>query len=323
MIPVRPLHLAALASVVFASSALGQAYPAKPIRIIVPFPAGGAADVTARTVGQKMAERLGQPMITDNRVGAGGAIGSELVARSTPDGYTLLWTTPSTHLSGVFISKNLPYDPIKDFTPVGAALESYSGLVVGMHVPVTNVAELVELAKKNPGKLSYSSAGIGTEFHLTGELFKQAAGVDILHVPYRGAAQALTDLVAGQISMTFATMSALMPNVKAGKVRLLGVLNPTRNPDQPDMPSVGETVKNFQKLASWQGMFGPAGLPDPVLRRLNAELGTALKSPELARKWQETSQRVIFNTPEEFAVQIRNGLESYGKTIKAVGIKPE
>jgi tripartite-type tricarboxylate transporter receptor subunit TctC len=190
-------------------------------------------------------------------------------------------------------------------------------------VPATNVAELVDYAKKNPGKLSYSSAGIGTEFHLTGELFKQAAGVDILHVPYKGAAQAMTDLVAGQISMTFATMGALIPNVKAGKVRLVGVLNSTRNPGQPDVPAINETVKNFNKLASWQGMFGPAKLPDPLLRRINSELGTALNSPDLAPKWAETAQRVVLGTPEEFVVQIRNGLDFYGKAIKAVGLKPE
>jgi tripartite-type tricarboxylate transporter receptor subunit TctC len=304
-------------------AAFAQSYPSKPVRLVVPFPAGGAADITARMVGQKMAERMGQPMIIENRVGASGFIGSEFVARSAPDGYTLLWTTPSTHLSAVFLSKNMPYDPIKDFTPIGAALESFSGMVIGMHVPVTNVAELVEYAKKNPGKLTFSSSGIGSEFHLTGELFKQAAGIDMLHVPYKGAAPALIDLVAGNISMTLATMSALVPTVKAGKARLIGVLNPNRNPDQPDVPSVSETVRNFQKISSWQGMFGPAKLPDPLLRRLNSELGTALNAPDLMAKWKETSQRVIITSPEEFMVTIRNGLEAYGKAVKAVGLKPE
>jgi tripartite-type tricarboxylate transporter receptor subunit TctC len=304
-------------------AASAQVYPVKPIRLIVPFPAAGAADLNARLIGGKMAERMGQPMVIENRVGAGGAIGSEVVAKSPADGHTLLYTTPSTHLALVYLSKNLPYDPIRDFTPIGTATESFAGLVANMSVPVTSVRELVDYARRNPGKLTYSSAGIGTEFHLTGELLKQAAGIDILHVPYKGAAQAMTDLIGGQISLTLATLPSQLPAIRSGKVRLLGILNTARYPGYPDVPTVQETVPTFEKLASWTGMFGPAGLPRPVLQRLSAELASAVNTAEVRDKLHETGQRGMVIPPEEFAVFIRNGLESYAKAIQMVGLKAE
>jgi tripartite-type tricarboxylate transporter receptor subunit TctC len=313
---ILPLALVPVAS-------RAQTYPTKPIRLVVPFPAAGAADLNARLIGGKMAERLGQSLVIDNRVGAGGVIGSEVVAKAAPDGYTLLYTTPSTHLALVYLSKNLPYDPVRDFTPIGTATESFAGVVANMSVPASNMGELIEYARRNPGKLTYSSAGVGTEFHLTGELLKRAANVDILHVPYKGAAQAMTDLIGGQISITLATLPSQLPAIKSGKIKLLGILNATRYPGYPDVPTVGEAVPGFEKLASWTGMFGPAALPRPVLQRLSGSLAEAVNSADVRDKLQETGQRGMVIPPEEFSVFIRKGLEAYAKAIQLTGLKAE
>ena len=312
------VSLAGLASV-----AVAQGFPSKPVRMIVPFPAGGSADITARLVAAKLAERLGQPVIVDNRVGASGIIGSELVAKAPPDGYTLLFTTTSTHLTAAFLNKNLPYHPSKDFTPISVVAESATGLVVAPSLPVHSVRELVEFAKRNPGKLTYSSAGIGSSFHLTGELFRQAAGIDIVHVPYKGAAQALNDLMSGTISMTFSALASQMPFVKSGKVRLLAVLESERFSALPDVPSVRESLPNFERPDAWMGLFGPAGLPAAVLQRLNADLVFAVRTQEIRAKFMESGFTPLGNTPEEFAALIRRGFDTYGKAVKAAGLKAE
>lgn len=305
------------------NTTLAQPYPVKPVKVVLPFPAGSTADTSARLIGSKLSERLGQPVVIENHVGAGGLIGATMVARASADGYTLLFTTPSTHVIAVFLSKNLPYDPIRDFTPITAAMDSFQGLAVGKDVPVISLRELIEYAKRYPGKLTYGSSGIGTEFHMAGELFKRAAGIDILHVPYKSAVQALPDMVAGQISMMFSTVSSQLAFMRSGKLRIVAILNSNRYPGLPDVPTVAEIAPAFDKPPAWQGFFGPAGLPRPILLRLNADIKASLASAEVRRALDENGQRAIANSPEEFAAMIRAGQEATGKVIRAAGIEPE
>jgi tripartite-type tricarboxylate transporter receptor subunit TctC len=315
---------AAIAAFAAASSAHAQAYPAKPIRLSVPFVAGGiGVDYVARLLSPKIAEALGQPVVIENRPGANGMIGSEMVARAAPDGYTLLFTTPSTHITSVFLMKKLPFDPVKDFTPITATVEPATCIVVHTSVPARSVKELVEYAKRNPGKLSYGSPGIGSVYHLTAELFKQAADVDILHVPYKGAPQAVSDAAAGQIQVSFTTVANAMPHVRGGNLRILAVLEGSRYASLPDVPTVGETVPGFEKPASWFAFFGPAALPQPILGRLHGEIIKAMNAPDVKAKFDEAAFAVIGNTPAEFAAMLKRNFEVYGRAAKAAGVKPE
>ncbi|MCC6473652.1 MAG: tripartite tricarboxylate transporter substrate binding protein [Burkholderiales bacterium] len=305
------------------AQARAQPYPSKPIRLVVGFPPGSTVDVSARLLARKMGEALDQPLVTDNRVGAGGIIGAAAVAKAPADGYTLLFTTPSTHVIAVFLSKELPYDPVRDFTPIASAIDTYHSRAVGPAGPLNSLRELVEYAKRNPGKLTYSSAGLGTVFHLTGELFKRAAGVDILHVPYKSAVQALPDLAAGRISMTFSTLQSQLPLSRSGKIRIVGMLTADRYPGLPEVPAVAEVVPGFERPADWIGFFGPAGLPRAIVERLGAEVKAALAAPEIVRTLDENAQRAIWTSPEDFARMIRQGTQSTGRAVKAAGIQPE
>ncbi len=300
-----------------------QAYPTRPIRMIVPFPPGPALDLVARLVTAKMGESLGQPIVVENRSGANGAIGSELVARAAPDGYTLLAATASTHVTAAFLVKNLPYDPQKDFTPIAASVEPVTCLVVNSSVPANSVNELIDHARRNPGKLSYGSSGVGSVFHMMGELFKQTTGVDMVHVPYKGVVPAMSDVAAGQIPMTFIAVANAIPHMRTGKVRILATLEPGRYAGLPGVPSIVESVPNFHKPASWFGFFGPAGLPQPILARLNSEMVKALNSPDVRTKLEDVGYAIIGNTPEQFGALIKAGMQQYGGIIKAAGIQPE
>ena len=299
-----------------------QAFPSKPIRMVIPFPPGGV-DITGRLLANKMSELLGQPVVVDNRGGANGLIGSELVARSAPDGYTILLTTPSTHVTAVFLQKSIPYDPVKDFTPLCAVLEPVSLLVVHPSLPVNSVQELIAHAKKNPGKLTYSSSGIGSVFHLTGEALKEAGNVDILHVPYKGTGPSLADVVAGRISMTFSALSTSRPLIVSGKVKALAVAEPRRYAGLPNIPTVAEGLPGFNKPSTWFGFFGPAGMPRPVVQRLNAEMVKTAHAPDLRDKLDQGGFSIIAGTPEDFAAILKQGLEVYGRLVKSVGLKPE
>ena len=315
------LMLALCAAALPGGTACGQPYPSKPLKVVLPFPPGSTVDLSARLIGARMSEGLGQPVIIDNRAGAGGVIGATLVARASPDGYTLLFTSPSSHLRAAVSSRDLPYDPVKDFTPITAAMDSVQSLAVSTALPIDSLRELIEYAKRNPGKLTYGTAGIGTEFHLAGELFKKAAGVDILHVPYKSAALALPALVAGEISLSFSTLSGQIPYQRSGKLRILAVLNPDRYAGMQDVPTVAEGVPGFEKPAAWQGYFGPAGLPRPVVLRLNGEIKAALANPDVRRQMDEAGQRPLGNSPEEFAAMIRKGLEDWAKAVRITGVK--
>src|SRR6266568_4221774 len=261
--------------------AFAQAWPAaKPITMVVPFPPGPALDLVARLVGAKIGASLGQTIVIENRVGANGTIGAHLVARAMPDGYTVLMTTASTHVTAVHLMKNLAYDPIRDFTPIAAAVEPVTCLVVNGALPVNSVADLIAYAKARPGEMSYGSSGVGSVFHLMGELFNQSAGVKINHVPYRGVAPALQDVIAGHIPMAFLSISNLLGVADQGNVKILAVLEPRRFALRPQIPSMSEVLPAFRKPSSWFGLFGPAGLPAPIMARLNAETIKALTAPD-------------------------------------------
>ena len=312
----------ACAFLLLAASALAQGQP-RPLKIVVPFPPGNGTDILARLMAPKMTATTHQPVIVENRGGANGMIGAEAVAHAAPDGTTILFTSPSTHVTALFLSKNLPYDPIKDFTPITAAVEPVTVMTINPSLPVNSVKELIAYAKANPGKLNYSSPGVGAVFHMSGELFKLGAGVDIVHVPYKGASPALAGVIAGEVSIGFNSLASVLPHLRSGKLKVLAVLEAKRYPGLPDVPSIGEALPGFEKPASWFGLFGPARLPPQTLARLHDELVASLREPEVRSKIDELAMEVIANTPEQFSVMLKNGIDQYGRLIKAAGIQPE
>lgn len=301
-----------------------QAWPAaKPITMVVPFPPGPALDLVARLVGGKLSAALGQTVVVDNRSGANGTIGSNAVARAAPDGYTLLAATAGTHVTAVHLMKSLPYDPMKDFTPLMAAVEPATCLVVNSSLPVNSVQELIAYAKANPGKMSYGSSGVGSVFHMMGELFNQTAGVTIAHVPYRGVAPAMQDLIGGHIPMVFISVSNAMAGVRQGSVKMLAVLEPTRYAKLPQVPSMSEIIPAFRKPSSWFGFFGPAKMPPDIVARLGTEMRKAINEPDVRAKLEASDFAVIGDTPEQFAALLKDGIDRYGEIIKAAGIPPQ
>ena len=315
--------LVAVATLVASAPTTAQNWPSRPITIVVPFPPGPAVDLVARQVAAKMAGPLGQAVVVENRTGANGTIGSNGVARAAPDGYTLLAATVGTHVTALQLIKNLPYDPIKDFTPIIAAVEPVTCLAVTASLPVNSVPELIAYAKAHPDELSFGSSGVGSVFHLMGELFNETAGVKIKHVPYRGVAPALQDVIGGHIPMVFISVSNAEPAAKAGQVKILAVLEPTRYSKMPDVPSISEIIPAFRKPSSWFGFFGPPGLPAPIVNRLNAEMSKALTDPDVVKNLDANAFAVIGGTPQQFADLLKDGIQRYGTLIKAVGVQPE
>jgi tripartite-type tricarboxylate transporter receptor subunit TctC len=305
-----------------AGSAQAPAYPGKPIRIVVPFPVGGVADTFGREIGRKLTETWGQPVVIDNRTGAGGNIGADIVAKSPPDGYTLVIGNIGTHAVNVSLLPAMPYDTIKDFTPIVHVLDAEGLLVVNPTVAATTVPELIALARAQPGKLSYGSAGVGTTSHLAGELFKSMTKVDIVHVPYKGNVPAITDLLGGQTAMIFATMPTVLPHVRAGKLRALAVLGASRAPALPDVPTMGESVPGFE-VSNWIGLFGPAGMPPAIVARLNTEVQKIMRSPEIEKRLESEGAKFVPMTPEQFAAFQKAEIAKWAKTIKDANIKVE
>jgi tripartite-type tricarboxylate transporter receptor subunit TctC len=303
--------------------ASAQSWPAaKPIAIVVPVPPGPTIDMIARLVAGKLSESLGQTVIVDNRSGANGSIGSSIVAHAAPDGYTLLAATPASHVTAVHLTKNLPFDPVKDFTPIMAAVEPVTALVVNAELPVNSVQELIAYAKANPGKLSYGSSGIGSVFHLTGELFNRIAGVDIIHVPYRGVSQPMQDTAAGTIQLLHISLASARGALESKKAKVLAILEPQRYAKMPNIPSISEIIPAFRKPSTWFGFFGPAKMPPEIVARLNAEMRKAITAPEVRAKLEAGDMTVLAGTPEEFAALQKDGIEQFGEIIKAAGIKP-
>jgi tripartite-type tricarboxylate transporter receptor subunit TctC len=312
-----------LSSLLWALPAVSQTWPVKPVRVIVPFPPGATLDTMARLVTQKASESTGQPFVVENRAGANGMIGSEFVSKSAPDGYTLLATTTSTHISAPYLVKKLPYDPRKDVTPITAAVDAVTVVAVSSTVPVNSAKELVEYLKKSPGKITYGTPGVGNAFHLVGEIFQSSQGVSLLHVPYKGIVQAVQAAATGEVSVVFSSVNNTLPHMKSGRLKVLAVINPQRWSVLPDLPAIGETLSGFTRPDSWFGFLGPANIPAPVVDRVNAELVKALKSPDLTPKFDAMGLIVIGNTPAEFLKMYMAGFEVYAKIIKAAGIQPE
>jgi len=314
--------LAAFAAVTLAASpASSQDYPKQSIRLIVPFAAGGAVGAVARVLSTPLQASLGQSIVIDNRGGAGGIIGMDAVAKSPPDGYTLLLAHSGlTYMPGLY--RTLPFDPEKDFEPVITAVTGIYVLAVSNDAPFKTFAEMIAYAKGNPGKLSYGSAGIGSTLHLAAEFLKRAAGINMIHVPYKGAAQATTDLVGGQIQMMFGPAVAILPLAQSGKVRALAVTSLKRSSLMPDLPTVAESVPGFE-VTGWYGLAAPAGTPKPIVAKLNAEANRALKSPELIEQFRVQGYEPLGGTPEEMKTQIRNDVAQWTKIIRDAAIEPQ
>ncbi len=308
--------LAVLLAALSAATADAQSYPNKPIRFVVPFPAGGIADVMARVIGQKLTDAWNQPVVVENRTGAGGNIGADIVAKSPPDGYTLVMGSIGTHAVNVSLFSKLPYDPIRDFAPVALVIEAEGLLVLHPSVPVKTVKELIALARARPGQLVYASAGNGTASHLAGELFKSMAKIDIVHIPYKGNVPAITDLIGGQTSMIFATMPTVLPQVKAGKLHALAVASAQRSPAAPDVPTVAEAALPGFEVTNWIGVFAPAGTPADIVAKINAEIMRIMRLPEVQSRLANEGARFKPNTPNEFAAFQKNEIAKWSKLIK-------
>jgi tripartite-type tricarboxylate transporter receptor subunit TctC len=300
--------------------AAAQAYPSKTIRIICAFPVGGIADLYARIVGQRVAESWGQPVVVENRAGAGGTIAAETVAKSPPDGYTLVMGAVGTHAVNVSLFAKLPYDPVKDFAAVALVLEAEGLLVVHPSVPASNVAELIALVRAKPGALSFASAGMGTASHLAGELFKTMAKIEMTHVPYKGNVPAITDLLAGQTSLLFATMPTVLPHARAGKLRALATIGSSRAAATPELPTVGEALAGFE-VNNWIGLFAPAGTPAEIVQRWNAEIMRTMRSPDIQARLPSEGARFVPNTPEQFGSFVKAEIAKWAPVVKASGAR--
>ncbi len=312
----------AIAMLTVAPLALAQgaaSYPAKPIRLVVPFPAGGTTDILARAVAQKLSEAWGQQVIVDNRPGAGGNIGSDLVAKSAPDGYTLLMGTVGTHAINPSLYAKMPYDHVKDFAPVILVAGVPNVLVVNPSLPVHSVQELIAYAKANPGKLNFASSGNGTSIHLSGELFKTMTGVQMTHIPYKGSAPALTDLVGGQVELMFDNLPSSLPFIKAGRLRALAVTSGTRAAALPDLPTLAESGLAGFEASSWFGVLAPAGTPRDIVAKLNGAIATWLASPEAREKLSSQGAIAAGGTPDAFARHIAAETVKWAKVVKASG----
>ena len=303
-----------------ATTALAQSFPTKPVRLIVPFPPGGAVDVYARIIQPALAENLGQPIVIENKTGASGMIGTEAVAKSAPDGYTLVVGNIATFAMNVGIYKSMPYDPVKDLTPIMHTVKVNYVLVVNPQVPVKTVAELIAYARANPAKLSYGSSGSGSAQHMAAELFKAQTGVNLTHVPYKGTGALVGDLIAGHLQLAFADQASMMPQVKAGKLRALGVGGLQRSPEYPDIPTIAESgnLPGYEAVA-WQGIAGPAGLSPAVVKRLNEAFKKAHESPGMKEKLAAAGLTSVGGTPEEFGRYIRSEIAKWSKVAKDIG----
>jgi tripartite-type tricarboxylate transporter receptor subunit TctC len=317
------LFAVALATLLAALPARAQTWPGKPIRLIVPYPAGGTADLLGRKIGQKLGETLGQHVVIENRAGAGGGIGADLVAKAKPDGYTLLMGTIATHAINPNLYPDLAYDAVRDFAPIALVAAMPNLLVVNPSVPAGNVRELIALAKSKPGELAFASAGSGTTQHLSGELFKKMAGVDMMHIPYKGNAPAVADLVGGQVQVMFDNIPISLQQVRAGKLRALAVTGPKRNPVLPDVPTIAEAALPGYSVTSWFALFAPAGTPAPIVARLNSETNKALADTAVRRQLADQGIEPVGGTAEQLAAHIRAELPRWKKIVAESGARVE
>lgn len=307
-------------STIFSPQSHAQDYPNKQIRFIVPYSAGTTTDVIARLYAQKLGEVLGQTVVVDNKAGAGGNIASEYVARSAPDGYTLTFSTSATHATNPALYSQIPFDPIKDFTHITLMVSAPNMLVVNQKIPVNNMAELIAYAKANPGKLTYISAGSGTSPHMAGELLKTMTGIDIVHVPYKNITQGLTDLFAGEVSMTFYHVPVIYPHAKSGQVKALGVATAERSPIAPKVPPIGDTVKGYE-LRPWWGLSGPAGMPKDVVEKLYQATTKVMSDPAIQKRFIELGMIITPMTTQQFNEFTVSELSKWSKIVRDSGAK--
>lgn len=310
-----------LAVTVCATLAHAQNYPTKSVRIVVPYPAGGTTDIIARLAAAQLTERLKQPFIVENRAGASGAIGSVAVAQSAPDGYTLVMGTASSHGINSAVQKSLPYDAVKDFAPVTVVASTPNIIVVHPSVPAKTLNELLALAKAQPGKINFGSTSPGGSPHMSAELLKMMAGVDMTHVPYKGAAPMLTDLIGGQIQVGFDNLPSTISFVRSGRVRALAVTTPQRWPDAPDIPSVAESGVPGYEVSGWFGLLAPAGTPKDVLETLQLAVAQAVEQPDVAKQLRSLGAEPVGNKSEDFARDIAADVDKWRKVVQATGVK--
>ena len=304
-----------------AGPATAQTWPTKPIKYVVPFAPGGTTDILARTISEKLSVALGQPVVVDNKPGAGGGLGADFTAKAPPDGYTIMGGTISTHAINASLYSNLPYDPVKDFVAVTLIARVPNMLVINPDVPAKTVAELIKLLKANPGKYTFASSGNGTSQHLSGELFKSMAGVEMQHIPYKGSPPALQDVVGGQVTMTFDNITTALPLAKAGKLRALAVTTAKRSAVAPDVPTLAESGLVGFEVGSWQGVFAPAGTPPEIVKRLNTEIVKILNMPDVREKLLALGAEPVGDTSEQFAAYVKTEVVKWSDVVKKSGAK--
>jgi len=302
------------------ASVIAQTYPVKQIRLVIPYPPGGGTDIIGRTIAQKLSDTLGQQVMVDNRGGAGGTIGTDVVAKAGADGYTLLMV-PTSHVINPSIYPKLPYDTVKDFAPIALAASATIVLVSHPSVPVKSVKELITLAKARPGELNFGSAGNGTVFHLTGELFKRQAGIELVHVPFKGGGPTVAAIAGGEITLTFETMLALFPHIQSGRVRALAVTGAKRSSVMPELPTIAESGFPSIIAENWYGFYAPAGTPKPVVDKLNAEIVKILKQPDVKTRFQGLGTEVMGSTPDELGAYVGREMAKWSKTAKEAGAR--
>jgi tripartite-type tricarboxylate transporter receptor subunit TctC len=314
-------RLLVVALLLHAPESIAQAYPARPVRLLVPTTPGGSVDTLARAVAPKLSDRLGQQIVIDNRAGAGGVIAAETVAQAPADGYTLMLGTVASLATNVSLHTKLPYDPLKDFAPVSLVATQQLVLVVNPSVPAKNVQELIALARAKPGQLTHSSAGNGTGSHLSGELFKAMGTVDMVHVPYKGIAPAVLDVVSGRVSMTFASLATGLPQVRSGRVRALAVTGSKRSPAVADIPTLSESGITGYEATTWYGVVAPAATPAAIVNKLSSELAQALQAPDVRERLSHEGMELVGSTPAQFRQFMASEIDKWSRLIKAQGIQ--
>jgi len=315
---LKNAFLTSVMALLFAGPILAQSFPAKPVRVVVPYPPGGPTDIVARVLFQQVAEATGQQFLIDNRAGAGGNIGAELVAKSPPDGYTVLIGT-TAHAINMSLFKNLGYDVQKDLMPVSLLTQGPLVLVAHPQFPASSVKEVIELAKTKPGGLNFASSGNGQSTHLSAELFNTMAGIKMAHVPYKGSAPALTDVMSGQVDVMFDTTLSAMPFVKAGKLKALGLTSAVRSPAAPDVPTIAESGLPGYEVFAWNGVLVPTGTPKAIIQQLNDHIRKAMLLPQVKDKFSAQGFAASWNSPESFGVFLKNEVDKWSRTVKASG----
>lgn len=319
--PIARRLFLTFAVLAIAGGALAQSYPTRPIKLVVPFPPAGSTDLSARAVAVKLAERLGQPVIIENKPGAGGNIGSDQVAKAAPDGYTLLVGTVGTHAINPSLYSKMPYDHLKDFAPIILLSTTPNVLVVYPGLPVNSVADVIKLAKAKPGELNFASSGSGTSIHLSGELFKSMAGLQMTHIPYKGSGPMQIDLISGNVNMSFDNLTAAIAQIKGGKLKALAVTGATRSPMLPDVPTVAESGLPGYEATSWNAVYAPAGTPKEIIDRLHREIEAILKSPDTRKFFAEQGGDAGGGTPEQLGAFMRAETTKWAKVVKESGAK--